>query len=93
MKILKELAGQRSESVYDVESDHGAAENRTTITDPLTGKERPVIGTSVAYASVVGAGGWALALPHQWENLDTCARFPTTWTNSPAISSVSIFSR
>ena len=41
----------------------GATENRTTITDPLTGKERPVIGTSVAYASAIGAGGWSLVLP------------------------------
>ena len=35
-----------------------------------------MIGTSVAYASVVGAGGWALALPHQWENLDTLRKIP-----------------
>ena len=34
-------------------------EDRTTIVDPLTGAERPVVGVSVAYASVVGAGGIA----------------------------------
>ena len=35
-----------------------------------------MIGISVAYASVVGAGGWALVLPHQWESLDTLRKIP-----------------
>jgi len=76
VKIIKELAGQRSGRVVLWNPITRAAEERTSITDPLTGKERPVIGTSVAYASAVGAGGWALALPHQWENLDTLRRIP-----------------
>ena len=76
VKILKELAGQRSQKLYTWNPLTGAVENRTTITDPLTGAVRPVIGTTVAYASVVGAGGWALALPHQWENLDTLRKIP-----------------
>jgi hypothetical protein len=76
VKILKELAGQRSErlSLWNPLTD--TTENRTTIIDPFTGKERPVIGTSVAYASAVGAGGWSLALPHQWENLATLRKIP-----------------
>ncbi len=76
VKIIKELAGQRSGRLSAWNPVTGTTEDRTTITDPLTGKERPVIGTSVAYASAVGAGGWALALPHQWENLDTLRRIP-----------------
>jgi pimeloyl-ACP methyl ester carboxylesterase len=76
VKIIKELAGERSQRVSAWNPVTGTSEDRTTITDPLTGKERPVIGTSVAYASVVGAGGWALALPHQWESLDTLRRIP-----------------
>jgi len=76
VKIIKDLAGQRSERVLVWNPVTGAAEDRTTITDPLTGKVRPVIGTSIAYASAVGAGGWALALPHQWESLDTLRRIP-----------------
>jgi len=76
VKIIKELAGQRAERLSPWNPVTGKTEDRTTITDPLTGKERPVIGTSVAYASVVGAGGWALALPHQWESLDTLRRIP-----------------
>ena len=76
VKILKELAGQRAPRIYVWNPLTQAPEDRTTITDPLTGNVRPVIGTSVAYASVVGAGGWALALPHQWENLDTLRKIP-----------------
>ena len=76
VKIIKELAGQRSERLSTWNPLTGMTEDRTTITDPLTGKERPVIGTSVAYASAVGAGGFALAFPHQWENLDTLRKIP-----------------
>jgi hypothetical protein len=76
VKIIKELAGQRSERVVVRDPLTNTAEDRTTITDPLTGKERPVIGTSVSYASAVGAGGWALALPNQWESLDTLRKIP-----------------
>jgi hypothetical protein len=76
VKIIKDLAGLRSPQVYVWNPLKGTAEDRTTITDPLTGAVRPVIGTSVAYASAVGAGGWALALPHQWESLDTLRKIP-----------------
>ncbi len=76
VKIIKDLAGQRAERVPVWNPSTQAYEDRTTITDPLTGKERPVIGTSVAYVSVVGAGGWALVLPHQWESLDTLRKIP-----------------
>jgi hypothetical protein len=76
VKIIKELAGQRAARIYTWNPLTQAPEDRTTITDPLTGNVRPVIGTSVAYASAVGAGGWALALPHQWENLDTLRKIP-----------------
>jgi pimeloyl-ACP methyl ester carboxylesterase len=76
VKIIKDLAGLRTDRVVVWNPVARSTEGRTTITDPLTGKERPVIGTSIAYASVVGAGGWALALPHQWENLDTLRKIP-----------------
>jgi hypothetical protein len=76
VKIIKDLAGLRAQQVRVWNPLKGSAEDRTTITDPLTGAVRPVIGTSVSYASAVGAGGWALALPHQWESLDTLRKIP-----------------
>ena len=77
VKILKELAGQSTDSI-PVSNPFNAAEARTTIRDPLTGRERPVVGVSVAYASVLGAGGWALVLPNQWDNLATLRLIPDT---------------
>jgi len=78
VKILKELAGQYGDRVPVWNPAAATAEDRTTIIDPITGRERPVIGMSVAYASAVGAGGWALVLPNQWENLDNLRRIPDT---------------
>jgi len=66
IKVLDELAGEFSPSiaVWDPIADRPL--DRSTITDPVSGQQRPVVGLSVAYASAVGAGGPALLLPNQW---------------------------
>ena len=51
-------------------------ESRTTIVDPLSGRERPVVGLSVACVAVVGTGGWALALPNHWIALGVIRSVP-----------------
>ena len=77
VRILKDLAGWGGDvRVYNPLK--GALEDRTTIVDPLTGRERPVVGVSVAYASAIGAGGLALVLPGWWESLDTLRKIPDT---------------
>ena len=77
VRILKDLAGQESPvRVWNPLTQ--TLEERTTIVDPLTGRTRPAIGVSASYASAIGAGGWALALPFWWENLDTLRRIPDT---------------
>ena len=76
VRILKELAGQNADAVPVWNPLTDKAESRTTITDPLTGRERPVVGTSVSYASVVGAGGWSLVLPNQWTSFSTLRKIP-----------------
>src|SRR5262249_12831374 len=53
-----------------------AAEERTTIVDPLTSVERPVVGLAVPYASAVGAGGAALLLPNQWSMVHRLRTIP-----------------
>ena len=78
VKILKDLAGQNGDSLRVWNPLTETLEERTTIIDPLTGRPRPAIGVSVAYASAVGAGGWALALPGWWESLDTLRKIPDT---------------
>jgi len=78
VKILKRFAGQFGDSAKVYDPLRGSYDDRTTIVDPLTGKERPVVGLSLAYASAVGAGGLALVLPAWWENLDTLRKIPDT---------------
>ncbi|MFI4952567.1 MAG: hypothetical protein ACHP7M_05445 [Burkholderiales bacterium] len=76
--ILHELAGTfgAARRVFNPLSDR--FEDRTTIVDPLTGRDRPVVGVSVAYASVVGTGGWALALPSSWKVIPVVRSIPDT---------------
>lgn len=78
VRILKDLAGQSGNDIRVWNPLKNTLEERTTIVDPLTGKTRPVVGVSVSYASAIGAGGWALALPNWWENLDTLRKIPDT---------------
>jgi hypothetical protein len=78
VKILKDLAGQGGDAIRVFNPVTHTLEDRTTIVDSTTGRERPVVGLSVAYASAIGAGGWALLLPAWWENLETLRRIPDT---------------
>jgi hypothetical protein len=78
VKVLKELAGQYHPEVEVWNPVTDQPEPRTTIVDPLTGRERPVIGVSAAYASALGAGGWALVLPNQWDDFANLRKIPDT---------------
>jgi hypothetical protein len=78
VKVLHELAGDYNESVRVWNPLTESAENRTTILDPLTGRERPVVGLKVGYASAVGAGGAALLLPNQWSMAGRLRTIPDT---------------
>jgi hypothetical protein len=78
VKVLHELAGDYSETVRVWNPLTDRAENRTTIIDPLTGRERPVVGLKVGYASAVGAGGAALLLPNQWSMAGRLRTIPDT---------------
>ncbi len=49
-------------------------EHRYEITDPLTGRPRPIVGLALPYATSVGAGGLTRFLPNQW---DMCGRLRT----------------
>jgi hypothetical protein len=78
VKILKELAGLYHDSVPVWNPVTDQPEPRETIVDPLTGKERPVVGVSASYASALGAGGWALVLPNQWDDFASLRKIPDT---------------
>ena len=78
VKVLYEIAGkfQPSIPVWDPYTDK--ALDRTTIIDPLTGEERPVVGLVLSYSSTIGAGGMTLLLPNQWSMLDKMYTIPDT---------------
>ena len=78
VKVLYELAGAFGDRVRVWNPLTDAAEDRTTIVDPLTGRERPVVGLRVGYVSVVGAGGAALLLPNQWTMAGRLRTIPDT---------------
>jgi hypothetical protein len=78
VKVLDELAGEFAPAVSVWNPVTGVSENRVTIVDPLTGRERPVVGIGIGYASAVGAGGAALLLPNQWSMIGRLWRIPNT---------------
>lgn len=76
--ILHELAGTfgTERRVFNPLTDR--FENRTTLVDPVSGREQPVVGVSVAYASVVGTGGWAMVMPVNWKVWPVVRSIPDT---------------
>ncbi len=86
VKVLYEMAGKFEPSipVWDPYTDK--ALDRTTIIDPLTGAERPVVGLVVSYTSTIGAGGMTLLLPNQWSMLDKMYTIPDTVEEYTGIS-------
>jgi hypothetical protein len=78
VKVLRELDGQLSDRIAVWNPITDSAEDRTTIVDPLTGHERPVLGLSVAYVSAAAAGGAALLLPNQWSMMAHLRTIPNT---------------
>ena len=76
VKVLYELAGRYDDPIVVWNPLTDAAENRTSIVDPLTGAERPIVGLTVSYVSIVGAGGAALLLPNQWSMMGKMRTIP-----------------
>lgn len=78
VKILHELAGTFGPELRVFNPLTRQLEDRTTIIDPLTGRDRPVVGVSVSSASVVGTGGWSLVLPVHWKVFPVIRSIPDT---------------
>jgi len=77
IKILYELVGSYRSKIAVWNPVGDVAEDRFSITEPLTGTERPVVGgVSLSYVSVVGAGGAALMLPNQWSMISRLHTIP-----------------
>lgn len=78
VKALYELNGAFNEKLEVWNAIADAPEPRMSIIDPLTGKERPVVGVSVALVAVVGAGGVALLSPPHWVMIQRLHTIPNT---------------
>jgi hypothetical protein len=80
VKVLHELAGSFGDRIAVWNPMTDRREERYTIIDPITHVEKPVVGVSVAYASVVGAGGVEFFAPSVW-NMAGARRLSTASTN------------
>jgi hypothetical protein len=78
VRILYELSGTEAPVIRIWNPIARAPEERTTFVDPLTGATRPVVGLIVPYASAVGVGVAALALPNQWSMIARVRDIPNT---------------
>ena len=78
VKVLYELAGKLDNPLHVWNPYTDSAEERTKILDPLTGKERPVIGVSASWVSGLDSGGIMMILPNQWKMLDRLRDIPDT---------------
>ena len=64
VKVLDKLAYSKRLAVWSPLT--WTKEDRYEITDPLTGKKRPVVGLQLPYVTSIGAGGLTRFLPNQW---------------------------
>ncbi|MBC8003030.1 MAG: hypothetical protein H7X97_10630, partial [Opitutaceae bacterium] len=67
MRVLHKLAGDSADRLTVWNPVTETSEGRYDITDPLTGKTRPVVGLQASYACVAVAGGLGRLLPYQWD--------------------------
>jgi hypothetical protein len=67
VKVLDKLARKPTSPLHVWNPLTWQPEDRCEITDPLTGKRRPVVGLQLPYATAVGAGGITRILPNQWD--------------------------
>ena len=78
LRALYELAGAFHDAIAVVDPRTGAALDRTTIRDPLTGAQRPVVGLRVGYAAALVTGKLARVLLGQWTMLSRLRIVPDT---------------
>jgi hypothetical protein len=76
IKALEFLSGQRADRLTVWSPLTWKPEERTEITDPLTGKKRPVVGLGVSYIATLGTGGATRVLPNQWDMIFSLRTVP-----------------
>jgi hypothetical protein len=78
IRVLYELAGEFHRELPVVDPVADAVLSRTSIRDPWTGVERPVIGLKVGYATALATGKTMRVLLGQWSMLSRLRTIPDT---------------
>jgi hypothetical protein len=78
IRVLYELAGAFADSLPVWNPQREAGENRSTIVDPLSGEQRPVLGLQVPYVAVLATGKLPRLLLGQWSMLGRLREIPDT---------------
>jgi hypothetical protein len=78
IKVLHELAGAFHAAIPVWNPLTGQSEQRTSLVDPLTGLERPVIGLKLPYVAALATGKLPRFLFGQWQMLDKLRAIPDT---------------
>jgi len=78
VKVLRLLAGLTAKQLAVWNPLTWQPETRTEISDPLTGKKRPVVGLGVSYVAALGGGGATRALPNQWDLMFSLRSVPNS---------------
>jgi hypothetical protein len=76
VKVLQDLAGASGDRLPVWDPVRGAPEARTTIIDPISGAERPVVGLQVPYAAALATGSVMRVLLGQWGMIDRLRSVP-----------------
>lgn len=74
VKVLHRFAGLTADRLEVWNPLTWQPEGRFDITDPISGRVRPVVGLQLSYVTTVGSGGLARILPNQWS---MCGRLRT----------------
>ncbi len=78
VRTLHELAGAFHDDVAVFDPVAGQAQPRTTIRDPYTQDERPVVGVEVAFGAALATGTLPRVLLGQWSMIPRLRRIPDT---------------
>lgn len=76
MRTLHELAGAFNDQIPVFDPVTRTALSRTTIRDPRSGRERPVVGVTVAFASAIATGTLPRVLLGQWTMIPKLRKVP-----------------
>jgi hypothetical protein len=86
VRVLYELAGDFGHPLFVWNPLRDQAEQRTSIIDPLTGRERPIVGLHVSYAAAIATGTLPRIWLGQWDMVRRLHKIPNTVTEFGAYS-------